>query len=146
MQLLLCPYSAARAHETFKNLKVWYSLLLFWMWLKLTNGQRGSKGISEVRQTDGQTFTCAAYVRMHTLPSLPELLHKSDFLRKPGWKKEWREVKQDTIQLLWGYCKEHLSNCLEYCVQSCLQCSRKAIIVLKRMRSCKIMKIMCCVS
>lgn len=97
-------------------------------------------------RTDWQTSTCSAYVHTHSLPSLPKWLHKSDFLRKPGWKKEWREVKQDTIQLKCSYCKEHLSNCLEYCVQCWLQCSRKAIIVLKRMRSCKIMKIMCCVS
>lgn len=97
-------------------------------------------------RSGGQTSTCGTYVHMRTLPSLPEWLHKSDFLRKPGWKKEWREVKQDTIQFQCSYCKEHLSSCLEYCAQSWLQCSRKAIIVLKRMRSCKIMKIMCCVS
>ena len=132
--------SAACSHETFKNLNVWYlysSLECDWNW------PVGSKGISEVRRTD---IHMCAYIHMRTLHSLPEWLHKSYFLRKPGWKKEWREVKQDTIQFHCSYCEEHLSNCLEYCAQSWLQCSRKAVIVLKQMRSCRIMKIMCCIS
>lgn len=97
----------------------------------------GSKGISEVRQTD--IHVCACIHICTALPSRPTPLSVCINLISLGNQAEEREAersetKYSFIRLWCGYYKDHSSNCVEYCTQSRLQYSRKIIIVLKRVQ------------
>lgn len=96
----------------------------------------GSKGISEVRQTDIHVCACIHICTALPSPPHPPLSVCIKFPLETRLKKEkQREVKQNTLIRLWcGYYKDHSSNCVEYCTQSRLQYSRKIIIVLKRVQ------------